>query len=146
MLYSVVFSGGEKSQSIKLWDIRNKRTVYELATGNNEVTSLAWDASRNTLFAATECTYVDRLGSRHGYRYAKIPSTPHNSGTQGECHTDPEARDEEDEDIEIDDDDDDDWVDEPDEGYGWPEQAFHDESSFGYAFDSGEHRICESRV
>jgi hypothetical protein len=31
--------------------------VYELATGNNAVVSMTWDAAQNALYAATECGY-----------------------------------------------------------------------------------------
>ena len=59
----VIFTGGtHKTQSIKVWDPRAKKLVYELATGNNAVHSLAWDAPRATLYAATECDAMDRMG------------------------------------------------------------------------------------
>lgn len=116
--------------------------MYEVATGNNEVISLAWDAPRKSLYAATECSYMDRIGYRHGYRFAKIPNTPHNKTNLGNWYRDPEAMEEEDEEIPEDEDEDD----EPDEEHGWPEQAWHDESAFGYAFDCGEHRICKSSL
>ncbi|KAL1739752.1 hypothetical protein HDZ31DRAFT_22604, partial [Schizophyllum fasciatum] len=72
----VVFTGGTRSQSIKVWDPRAQKLVYELATGNNEVESLVWDASRSTLYAATECSYMDRMGNTNEYRRAKIPAGP----------------------------------------------------------------------
>ena len=70
----VIFTGGtHKTQSIKVWDPRAKKLVYELATGNNAVHSLAWDAPRTTLYAATECSALDRAGIRHGYRRLRMP-------------------------------------------------------------------------
>lgn len=54
--------GGDSSQCIKIWDIRACASVYELATGNNAVNSMAWDASNNTLYASTECPNMDRQG------------------------------------------------------------------------------------
>ena len=69
----VIFTGGtHKTQSIKVWDPRAKKLVYELATGNNAVHSLAWDAPRATLYAVTECDAMDRMGYRHDYRQARI--------------------------------------------------------------------------
>lgn len=32
-----------------LWDIRNKKCVYELSTGNNVVSALVWDPKNATL-------------------------------------------------------------------------------------------------
>jgi hypothetical protein len=32
---------------------------------------------------------------------------------------------------------------EEDDGFNWPEKAFHPEDYFGYLFDAGGHRICE---
>lgn len=96
-----------------MWDVRACATVYELATGNNQVASLAWDATRNTLFAATECLYRDRQGYRHSYRPAKMPIR---TGAGG--------------------------VDEK-SGFYWPDRAPHKEDYYEYSFDAGEHRICK---
>ncbi|KII84429.1 hypothetical protein PLICRDRAFT_46338 [Plicaturopsis crispa FD-325 SS-3] len=68
-----VFTGCGKGEQIKLWDIRARTAVYELATGNNAVNALAWDSRHNTLYAATECSYMGRMGNNYGYREAKIP-------------------------------------------------------------------------
>lgn len=97
-----------------MWDVRARAAVYELATGNNAVTSLAWDAKHHCLYAATECSYKDRLGFRHDYRPAMIPRR----GRRGH--------------------------DDEDDYRCWPEQAWHSEDYFEYAFDAGDHRICES--
>lgn len=109
--------------------------VYDLATGNNGVASLAWDHAQNALYAATECYYMDRLGRNHDYRSAKIPKAMRYNPEEGE------------EDV-MDDDDDDEYEggddsDEDDEDMCWPQKAYHGEDYFGYAFDAGEHRICE---
>lgn len=118
-----------------MWDVRARKAVYELATGNNMVASLAWDSKRSSLYAATECGHIDRLGFYHDYRKAHIPNW---------AHRDPsivpvEGRVDESLDV--------------DEEFGddnlvvgelcWPDRAYHGEDHFGYAFDSGEHRLCE---
>ncbi|EPT01366.1 hypothetical protein FOMPIDRAFT_1120657 [Fomitopsis schrenkii] len=126
------FTGGEKSEQIKMWDVRGRKTVYELATGNNKVVSMAWDPKRSALYAATECIYMGRMGSHHDYRKARIPRWAHRQPM-----VDSDAA-EEGEDEEDDDDDDDDLDD--DKRY-WPDHAYHGEDHFGYAFDSGDHRL-----
>ncbi|KAG8719131.1 hypothetical protein FRC09_011578 [Ceratobasidium sp. 395] len=106
-----VFTGTGRCEQIKVWDVRARACVYELATGNNRPNTLAWDPNRNCLYAATECRYQDRIGYRHEYRL---------------------SRKWQDQDLDKDDM-------EPD--VAWPENAWHDEYYFGYAFDAGEHRI-----
>jgi hypothetical protein len=110
-----------------MWDVRAQCSIFELATGNNAVTCMAWDSKHNSLFAATECRYVDRHGYHHGYRTVKMPKS---SDQAPESDMDEEA----------DDPDDDDWDDEK----AWPKDAFHGEDYFGYTFDAGRHQICES--
>ena len=73
---AVIFTGGTRSQVIQVWDPRGQKLVYELATGNNAVQGLVWDAPRNTLYAATECTYMDRMGYTNEYKRAQIPVGP----------------------------------------------------------------------
>ncbi|KAG8708519.1 hypothetical protein FRC08_018857 [Ceratobasidium sp. 394] len=107
-----IFTGTGKSEQIKVWDVRARTPVYEIATGNNRVQSLAWEPNRHCLYAATECDYQDRHGYRHEYRHSRKWK---------------------DEDI----DEEDFEIDTP----AWPEKAWHDENYFGYAFDAGEHRI-----
>ncbi|KAJ1302210.1 hypothetical protein OPQ81_001034 [Rhizoctonia solani] len=109
-----VFSGTGKHEQIKVWDIRARTPVYELATGNNAVKSLAWDSKRNCLYAATECTYMDRLGYHHGYRPGNIPKQSDESEQQ--LHNEDYER-------------------------CWPIGAWHAEDYFGYTFDAGDHRI-----
>ncbi|KAG9082198.1 hypothetical protein FRC06_005172 [Ceratobasidium sp. 370] len=119
-----VFTGTGRAEQIKMWDVRARTTVYELATGNNRVVSLAWDSTRNYLYAATECIYQDRMGYRHDYRRAKIST----------------REDREDDDEDMDEDEDEADFDDFDER-SWPKNAWHDENYFGYAFDAGDHRI-----
>ncbi|KAG9094810.1 hypothetical protein FS749_011777 [Ceratobasidium sp. UAMH 11750] len=124
-----VFSGTDKAEQIKMWDVRAHTPVYELATGNNRVQSLAWDPTRNHLYAATECRYYDWMGYHHEYRYARrgVREAP--------------VRDEDDEDGWVDDDDeDDDEYTDHGEG-GWPDNAWHLETHFEYMFDAGDHRV-----
>lgn len=121
----VLFTGGTSSQQIKMWDVRGHSVVYELATGNNEVTALGWDSGRSRLYAATECSYMDRMGYNHDYRRAKMPK-----GDGGDDDDDDEDEDE-----------DDDYL-EGDEKM-WPERAYHGEDYFGYMFDAGDHRVCK---
>lgn len=110
-----MFTGGRISEGIKFWDARAKKCVYELSTGNNSVAALAWDPQNSILHAATVCAYQDLHGYHHGYRRA--------------------ARVKRRDDIQ--------------EGIGgadvhlWPEDAVHDEFSFGYMYDAGEHSLCE---
>lgn len=128
--FVAVFTGTRKAQHVKVWDVRARAAAYELATGNNRVTSLAWDASRNTLYASTECVFVDTLGYHHNYR----PGTKceMNLGApRPERRNGGRSRREEKE-------DDDDYE------KCWPEKAWHFEDYYEYAFDSGDHRVCES--
>jgi hypothetical protein len=75
-LYTAIFTSSESREQIKLWDVRARTVKYELSTGNNSVENLAWDPTRNTLYATTECKYIDRMGNHHGYRNAKVPKVP----------------------------------------------------------------------
>ncbi|TFY57484.1 hypothetical protein EVJ58_g6993 [Rhodofomes roseus] len=129
-----LFTGGMNSEQIKMWDIRARKAVYELATGNNAVASMAWDPKRSTLYAATECERMDRMGFTHDYRHARIPRW-----ADIERHDDPAVG--PDEDVmgedggQMDDDEEDEW------DRCWPKKAYHNERYFGYAFDAGEHRL-----
>ncbi|CAE6430443.1 unnamed protein product [Rhizoctonia solani] len=108
-----VFTGTGKHEQIKVWDIRARTPVYELATGNNAVKSLAWDSKRSCLYAATECAYMDRMGYHHDYRPGNIPKqSGEKEGFYG-----------------------------GDYGRCWPIGAWHAEDYFGYTFDAGDHRI-----
>lgn len=66
-----------QSENIKVWDPRMTSMVYEIATGNNAVLSLAWDAPRSTLYAATE-SYSMGFG-----RDTNVPSTYWNDEKYG---------------------------------------------------------------
>ncbi|KAI1796986.1 hypothetical protein LXA43DRAFT_1147450 [Ganoderma leucocontextum] len=63
-----LFTGGERTQQVKMWDVRARACVYELSTGNNGVVSMLWDDRHATLMAATE-----RTSYGNKYRKAQIP-------------------------------------------------------------------------
>ncbi|VDC05495.1 unnamed protein product [Peniophora sp. CBMAI 1063] len=67
-----IIIGGSKSQQIKIWDASARAPLYELSTGNNTVEALAWDGSRNQLFAATSCEYLGHYGTAFDYRQARF--------------------------------------------------------------------------
>eukprot|EP00761_Pharyngomonas_kirbyi_P004538 gb/GECH01004543.1/.p1 GENE.gb/GECH01004543.1/~~gb/GECH01004543.1/.p1 ORF type:complete len:304 (+),score=69.05 gb/GECH01004543.1/:1-912(+) len=58
------WSGGS-DESIKCYDLRMKTVLYELSTGNNTVHSLHFHPATQSIFAQTECLYIDRLGRKH---------------------------------------------------------------------------------
>ena len=67
--HSFIATGGS-DEAITIWDLRyvmngNSGALYELSTGNCNVTELAWHKSSQTIFAITECEYVDRLGYKY---------------------------------------------------------------------------------
>ncbi|KAM5537194.1 hypothetical protein V8D89_009127 [Ganoderma adspersum] len=68
-----LFTGGERTQQIKMWDIRARACVYEFSAGNNGVTSMLWDDKHTTLFAATERGFAYGTSSGTKYRKARIP-------------------------------------------------------------------------
>lgn len=115
------------THSVRLWDVTAQRCMYELSTGNNEVHAMAWDAPHHTLYAATECDFRDRLGYWHNYRRYKMPPWEREerlaAGTMNDVQGDEEL-----EDADY-------------EGRCWPKRSFRGEDYFGYAFDSGEHRL-----
>jgi hypothetical protein len=112
---------------------------YELSTGNNSVENLAWDPTRNALYATTECKYINRMGNHHGYRKVqkvlKSESKPKGGGLD-ETALEEEGTDSN----ELLDSD----GDEDDGVNNWPERAYHSEDYFGYMFDAADHRVCES--
>jgi hypothetical protein len=116
-------------EAVKVWDVRAKSIVYELATGNNEVQSLAWDSVRDTLYASVACQYKTRMGDYHGYRKAKVPRSHQIPGEEWE-----------------EDEDEDEVGDELWEGRCWPENARHDELYFNYTFDAARDGIRESNL
>jgi hypothetical protein len=113
-----------------VWDVRARACVYELATGNNAVVSMVWDSGRSTLYAATQCNHVDRLGDHHDYRKARRPKEQRATAGDSEMESDG-------------DDDDDEHEDDDDGGECWPKEAHHTEDYFGYMLDAGDHVICE---
>jgi hypothetical protein len=133
---TAVFTGQEESEQIKMWDIRARTAVYELATGNNAVVALAWDNVHHSLYAANECRYMDRMGGHHEYRKAEIPKPRAKNLTGGEADDEESGGD-----IEVDGDDEDE-----DASFGkkWPRKATHSEDYFGYPFDAAGHRLCTS--
>ncbi|TFY64138.1 hypothetical protein EVJ58_g2815, partial [Rhodofomes roseus] len=70
----IMFSGGRKTEGIKCWDIRAKKCIYELSTGNTSVEGLAWSSAQSTLYAATSTSYQDWIGNHFSYRDCKVPS------------------------------------------------------------------------
>ncbi|KAI0663899.1 WD40-repeat-containing domain protein [Cubamyces menziesii] len=161
-----LFTGGDRTQQIKMWDIREQECVYELSTGNNAVRGMAWDDAHSSLFVATECPYVNQFGERAGYRRARIPTwatwasvekdyKAHKASARQPAGSPTSTVSTASEDVlhsdesdsrgyyDSEDDDADGDEDEIDEAYSadmrWPEKCFHKENYFGYAFDAGEH-------
>ncbi|KAJ7438782.1 hypothetical protein B0H11DRAFT_1829022 [Mycena galericulata] len=120
-----IFTAASRDEVIRFWDVRGKRMVYELSTGNTQVTGMAWHEAHCALYVSTTCEYMDQYGRSRGYRHAKVPRTARTLDLEGE---------DSDEDYDSDDDDDDD-------GPCWPKNAAHAEDYFGHLFDAGDHRI-----
>ncbi|KZO99499.1 hypothetical protein CALVIDRAFT_553381 [Calocera viscosa TUFC12733] len=59
----LLFVGGTKTELVTCWDVRSRKPLYELSTGNNQVTGLAWNSSAQCLYAATSCPHVDAQGN-----------------------------------------------------------------------------------
>ncbi|KAF8175065.1 hypothetical protein K438DRAFT_1939775 [Mycena galopus ATCC 62051] len=114
----MIFMGAEEDEVIRVWDARAQKLLYELSTGNNQVTGLAWDSERSVLYASTQCDYMDRNGYTMDYRRAKIPRARDKRDDEGD-----------------DDEDDNDYP------RCWPKKAAHGEEYFGHILDAGEHRI-----
>jgi len=53
--------------------MRARSGIFDLATGNNAVTGMCWNESRNELWAPTTCEYLDRMGEHWDYVKDKIP-------------------------------------------------------------------------
>ncbi|KAL1940225.1 hypothetical protein VTO73DRAFT_9177 [Trametes versicolor] len=138
-----VFTGGGRSQSIKTWDIRARALVYELSTGNTAVHTLTWDERRTTLYAGTECDYMDRLGRTYDYRGAHIPRWAERRPGERMAQTAAYPGYVEDET-----DENGDAYDSAEDSDGihcWPKRAAHDEKAFGYAYDAGDHVFLRYR-
>ncbi|PPR00902.1 hypothetical protein CVT24_000387 [Panaeolus cyanescens] len=123
-----VFTGSQRGEVVKLWDIRARALIYELGTGNNAVTALNWDASRNALYATTTSEHSSGRGK---YRQATIPRSSQQGSTSASAQTgnvvDYPPEDEEDANL--------------DQYKRWPMNAYNDEGYFGYAWDAGSHRL-----
>ncbi|KZT53574.1 hypothetical protein CALCODRAFT_48994 [Calocera cornea HHB12733] len=61
--YDILFVGGTKTELITCWDVQATKPLYELSTGNNQITGLAWNSSTQSLYAATSCPHVDSEGN-----------------------------------------------------------------------------------
>ncbi|KAJ7247142.1 hypothetical protein B0H12DRAFT_1186935 [Mycena haematopus] len=114
-----LFTGSTKDEVIRLWDIRARKMVYELSTGNNSVNGMTWDDASNALYVSATCSYLD--GGRRTYRRARLPPSmlpepmprhglPNydNKGSFDKC---------------------------------WPRQAVHSEQHYGTVFNAGTHRL-----
>jgi hypothetical protein len=121
-----VFTGAAHDQVVRLWDVRARKMVYELATGNNAVTGMTWDAACSALYVATACDYMDRNGETFDYRCARVPREPNDDPMTGGSDSEDEDADE---------------YEEEDEEICWPKDAAYAEDYFGHMFDAGEHRL-----
>jgi hypothetical protein len=139
-----LFTGNDKEEAIKLWDLRANAPVYELATGNNAVIGMAWDDEADTLSAITECCHE---GSE--YRAAKF-SPRDLAKRKAQADAPDQQMDEDDGDFYDDGEDEDlyeDYREDTTRSRKWPKQAYHAENYWGHVFDSRKrHKICESRV
>lgn len=133
MLFPDIFTSEHEEEAITLWDVRSKAAVYDLATGNNPVIEggMFWSDSRNELYAATSCSFVDRNGRHFDYEPAHIPANRDDVDNDGDGSMG--AADDDEEEYE-------------DTDQCWPKKAFHNETYFGHTFDSGGHRICKPIV
>ncbi|KAL4457946.1 hypothetical protein ABPG75_012811 [Micractinium tetrahymenae] len=64
------FTSNAGAESVLCFDLRMRRCLYELATGNTNVCSLQWHSPSRSLFAVGECDYIDRHG--HDYEYGAM--------------------------------------------------------------------------
>ncbi|KAK7063417.1 hypothetical protein R3P38DRAFT_2756354 [Favolaschia claudopus] len=118
--HPALFTGSTKDQVVRLWDLRARKMLYELSTGNNSVNGMTWDDSTNSLYVCTTCDYVG--GDRGTYRRARLPQSMLPEpvpGPRGMPNYD-------------------------DAGSFvkcWPRQAAHEEGYWGEVFDAGQHRI-----
>ena len=157
-----IFTGGDRSYQVRVWDVRARTMLYELSTGNNAVQNLGWDATNQTLYAVTSCERLDRLGRLQGYREVKVKYAREQS--QSSAKEDGEESDDEDDETgegtdQEDNDEgaaprgprhwnftefgDSDVHMEDDMGRAWPKVAWHNEESFGALFDAGSHRLSK---
>ncbi|KAJ7737538.1 hypothetical protein B0H16DRAFT_1571880 [Mycena metata] len=116
-----LFTGSTKDQVIRLWDIRARKMIYELSTGNTSVNGMTWYDAQNVLYVSTTCSFMDRNGYTSDYRRARLPASmlPEPVPAGGMPNYD--------EDGEFD--------------KCWPKQAIHSEGYWGEVFDAGHHRL-----
>ena len=131
-IFVAVFTGGTQSEGVRFWDVRAKRLVYELSTGNNRVCALAWNKQRTTLYAATEAEHRPGPGGRAVYRKARKVKRDQDAQRATE-----EDSEENYEDI------DEDGMEFYDE-LRWPYSAYHKEDYFGEVYDAGSMLMCKS--
>lgn len=87
------FTSNAASESVLCWDLRTRRCLYELATGNTEVCSMQWHAPSRSLFAVGDCYYIDRhghdfeYGSMGGYVWPKCMHSPSEFDYAWDAHT-----------------------------------------------------------
>ncbi|KAJ7458904.1 hypothetical protein FB451DRAFT_1563781 [Mycena latifolia] len=67
-----VFTDSTNDEVVRLWDIRARKMVYELSTGNNAVNGMAWDAAHRALYVSTTCSFMDRNGYTSDYRRVRL--------------------------------------------------------------------------
>ncbi|KAJ6571575.1 hypothetical protein B0H19DRAFT_1130380 [Mycena capillaripes] len=137
----LLFMSSSSEEVVKLFDVRTRKTIYELATGNNEVKGIAWDASRNVLYVSAFCGHQDRYGNTWKYRPAELgEDSPADEFGEDPLTNmfDSMAIDREGDDS-MDDYDGD--GSDAEHDFAWPCNAAHTEDYFGYIFDAGEHRI-----
>ncbi|KAJ6529635.1 hypothetical protein B0H19DRAFT_1082750 [Mycena capillaripes] len=115
---ALIHPDGIPDQVIGLWDIRARKMVYELSTGNNSVNSMTWDETRNALYVSTTCSFLD--GNHRTYRRARLPPSmlPEPVPPRGMLNDDDGPFDK-----------------------CWPRRAIHSEGYWGEVFDAGYHRI-----
>ncbi len=68
-----LFTGGERTAQVRLWDIRARACRYELSTGNNAVEHMLWDDRRTTLIAATDRDGAYTMAGLRTLRQARVP-------------------------------------------------------------------------
>ncbi|KAI0784256.1 hypothetical protein C8Q75DRAFT_810319 [Abortiporus biennis] len=140
-----VITGGNKTECLQVWDVRAKQLVYDLSTGNNIVQGMAWDTEHTTLYAVTECSYVDWMGGSHGYRDARIPKymrTP-TQGEEGKKEEDTKKKESKRHENEDDDESSEEDDSDIEPGVYWPEGAWHQENYYGKLYDAGSHTLLK---
>jgi len=128
----------DRTESIKVWDVRARSMVYELATGNNQVMGLAWDDTRSTLYASLDCHWVDRQGKTVDYRKARPPPPQNMKPKRGEDEGNGKDKGEGGTDA-------DPGVASPYKGQRWPRKAARPEGYFEETYDAARHGLAVFR-